>query len=151
MAATARLESTHLELGRRPRQPASPGKVERESGYGSFGSNQAGASVGPLLSEGFLLSATVVIASLVRAYRETNYRVHDAKPLTLRVDQPCRALAAAHGRYRTDGSAFLDATNRFSADVGEPVNAWLHANLGPAIVRRGLVFIAGASEKPNNG
>ena len=34
--------SLHFELGRRPRQPASPGKVDCESKCGSYESNQAG-------------------------------------------------------------------------------------------------------------
>ncbi len=36
--------ATHSEMGRRPRQPAFPGKVVRESEWGSFGGNKAGAA-----------------------------------------------------------------------------------------------------------
>jgi hypothetical protein len=72
--------STHSELGRRPCQPAYLGKVDRESGCGSFGSNQAGNSVGPSAQEGFLFPDSVIDADLVQAFRETHYRVRPEQP-----------------------------------------------------------------------
>lgn len=97
------------------------------------------------------MSASVVVASLVRAYRETHSRVHDAEPSTLRVDHPCQALATAPGRHRTDRSAFLTACNPVSKDVGEPVNARRHAAFQRDLVRCGLALIARAGEHPTNG
>ena len=97
------------------------------------------------------MSASVVDASVVRAYRETHYRVHDTQPFTLRVDHPCPALAAAHRRQSTECSTFITASNPCSVDVGEAVNARRHAEFERELVRRGLAFIAGAGEHPTNG
>jgi hypothetical protein len=41
-SVTVVIMKAHLEMGRRPRQPAYPGKVDRESGCGFLRSNQTG-------------------------------------------------------------------------------------------------------------
>ena len=98
----------HFELGRRPRQPAYPGKVDCESKCGSCKSNQAG-SVGPL-HEGFFVSATTIPSTTVEAYRQTEYRVYGEPAFTLRIGQPSPELLALqhahHGALsRQAGSA----------------------------------------------
>ena len=143
-----RLKS-HSELGRRPCQPAYPGKVDRESGCGSFGSNQAGNSVGPSVQEGLLVFG-FSRRRRPRPGRETHYRVHGAEPFTLRVDEPSAALAAAHKRFRTDCSAFITACNPFSEDVGAASSAQRHADLGLELARRSLAHIEGIGQHPSN-
>ena len=89
-------------------------------------------------------------ACLMKAYRETNYRVHGAEPFTLRVDEPSSALAAAHERMRTDCSAFITACNPFSEDAGAASNAQRHAGLGLELARRRLNHIEGIGQHPSN-
>ena len=68
---------------------------KRESGCGSFWEQRSGYSVGPLRTEGFLLFESIIDAGTVEAFRETEYRAHGDKPLTLRVGETSSALAAA--------------------------------------------------------
>lgn len=93
---------------------------------------------------------SVIDVGLLRAYRETHYRVHGAEPFTLRVDEPSAALAAAHKRFRTDCSAFITACNPLSVDVGAKVNARRHIELGRELTRRGLAYVEGVGAHPTN-
>ncbi len=89
-------------------------------------------------------------AELIQAYRETDYRVHDATPFTLRVDDPSVALAAAHKRHRAAISAFITACNPASVCVDDATNQQLHADLGKALARRSLLHLEGIGQHPSN-
>ena len=146
-----RLKS-HSELGRRPCQPALPGKVDRSSGCGSNASNQAGCNVGPPNQmEGFLLSASIIDSATVQAYRETEYRVFAEAGFTLRVGQASAELLAAHKRHKTHCSAFLTACNPLSQAFDAASNAERQAALAQELNNQGLVFESGIGQHPSNG
>ena len=146
-----RLKS-HSELGRRPCQPALPGKVDRSSGWGSNASNQAGCNVGPPNQmEGFLLSASIIDSATVQAYRETEYRVFAEAGFTLRVGQASAELLFAHKRHKTHCSAFLTACNPLSQAFDAASNAERQAALAQELNNQGLVFESGIGQHPSNG
>ena len=89
----------HFELGRRPRQPAYPGKVDRESECGSSWSNQAG-SVGPPDRRAFLFSDFIIDPATIQAYLETHYRVRGEAPFVLQIGQISPDLLSLYERPR---------------------------------------------------
>ena len=89
-------------------------------------------------------------AELIQAYRETDYRVHDATPFTLRVDDASVALAAAHKQHRAGVSAFITACNPMSIGVDDATNQRLHAELGKALAHRSLRHLEGTGHHPSN-
>ena len=140
----------HFELGRRPRQPAYPGKVDRESECGSLWSNQAGMRRPSSKTEGFLFSASVIDPRTVQAYLETEYRVHGEPGFTLRVGQVSADLLSAHKRQKADCSAFLTACNPFSEPFDAAANAARQAALAKELSRRSLMFLPGIGQHPSN-
>lgn len=97
-----------------------------------------------------MFSHSDIDAGLIQAYLETHYRVHDAPPFTMRVDDPSDALAAAHKRHRSVISAFITACNPLSVSVDAATNHHLHTELGKALVRRSLRHLEGVGEHPTN-
>ena len=93
---------------------------------------------------------SIIDAATVRAYRETDYKAHGDHPFTLRVDETCPALAAAHKRHRVDCSAYITACNPFSQLLDKKANAERHAALGRKISRRSLASIEGIGQHPSN-
>lgn len=93
---------------------------------------------------------TSIDASTVQAYLETEYRVHDDEPFTLKVGQVCPALAALHKRHRLDCSAYITACNPFSQILDDEANAERHAALGQELGRRSLASIEGIGQHPSN-
>ena len=140
----------HFELGRRPRQPAYPGKVDRESECGSFWSNQAGMRRPSSKTEGFVFSESAIDPRTVQAYLETEYRVHGEPGLTLRVGQASPDLLSAHKLHKADCSAFLTACNPFSEPFDAAANAARQAALAKELSRRSLIFLPGIGQHPSN-
>lgn len=93
---------------------------------------------------------SVLPADLIRAYRETRYRVHGAVPFVLLVDSPSAELTTEHGRRKTNCSAFVTACNPFSEKTDAATNARLHADLGAELRRRGLEHVEGIGQHPSN-
>lgn len=139
----------HLEMGRRPCQPAYPGKVERESECGSSGSNQAGCASTLLETEGFLFSESVIDHGTIQAYLETHYLVHGDAPMTLQVAVPNPSLAELHKASRVDCSAFITASNPFSRAADDAINADRQAKLAQDLRDHGLTFIDGIGQHPS--
>ena len=92
---------------------------------------------------------SVLDADLIRAYRETHYRVHGVEPFTLRVDEHSAALAAAHKRFRTDCSAFITACKAFSEEADAASKARGHSELGLELGRRSLAYLEGVGQHPS--
>ena len=139
----------HFELGRRPRQPAYPGKVDRESECGSIRSNQAG-SVGPPDRRAFLFADSVIDPVTIQAYLETDYRVHAEPPFALRVGHMSSDLLTTHKTHRAGSSAFITACNPFSQQLDEAENQDRQRNLAAELSRRGLTFLQGIGQHPSN-
>jgi hypothetical protein len=89
-------------------------------------------------------------AGIVRAYRETEYRVYGDEPFTLHVGKFCPALAAAHQRHRVDCSAYITACNPFSQVVDHDTNTALHVALGRELSLRSMASIEGIGQHPSN-
>ena len=94
---------------------------------------------------------SVLPADLVRAYRETHYRVHGAVPFVLLVDSPSVELAAEHSRRKSNCSAFVTACNPHSEVTDTESNAHLHADLGAELRHLGLAHVEGIGQHPSNG
>ena len=137
-------------MGRRPRQPAFPGKVETRKRMGLLREQRSGCSVGPSIAEGFFLSDTTIDAATIQAYRETEYRVHADEPFTLRIGEASPVLAAMHKRHRVDSSAYVTAYNPYSQALDDAANAQRHAELGRELRLRSLVAIEGLGQHPSN-
>ncbi len=140
----------HFELGRRPSQPAYPGKVDRESGCGFIGSNQPGNSVDPPNTEGFLLFTSEIHPDLIQAYTETEFRVMDGAPFTLQVGKVSSDLLLAHKSHGVECSAFLTACNPFSQELTSEANGVRQKALAKELVSRNLEFAAGIGQHPSN-
>lgn len=146
----------HRELGRRPRQPANSGKVERASGCGPLeGATKRVQRRPSHHTEGFLLlnSESSLDFALVQAYRETEYQVFATGKqagLTLRVGQESRELLAAHKRKNADCSAFLTACNPFSEPFDAAANAARQVALAKELTSRSLAFLPGIGQHPSN-
>lgn len=140
----------HPEMGRRPRQPAHPGKVDRESGCGPLGGNQTGKRRPSREMEGFLFPDSTLPPGLIQAYRETHYKAPGFE-LTLLIDQPSQALDLAHRRHRSDCSAFITACNPYSAELTSAENELRQQSLANELRSRSLAFVDGLGEHPSNG
>ena len=93
----------------------------------------------------------MVDEATVRAYRETEFRVHTDPPLVLRIGEPnpgLRRLQALHGVV---SSAFITAFNPFSERLSEAHNQSRQAELEAELTRRGVPFVAGIGQHPSNG
>jgi hypothetical protein len=66
---------------------------------------------------------------MLRAYAETEYRVHGSPGFTLRVGQASAELREVHERHGVVCSAYLTACNPFSRAVGADENASRQAAL----------------------
>ncbi len=91
----------------------------------------------------------------VQAYRETHYKVF-AQPgsaeiaFTLRVDEPCPELLAAHKRRRVDCSAFVTAYNPFSQALAAGESAARQLALVRELEARAFAWDKGVGEHPSN-
>ena len=132
----------HFELGRRPRQPAYPGKVDCESECGSYWSNQAG-SVGPPDRRAFLFSDSIIDPATIQAYLETHYCVRGEAPFILQIGQFSPDLLLLYKRHNVDCAAFLTGWNPFSREVSETENRDRQKALAAELTRRSLAFLEG--------
>ena len=87
-------------------------------------------------------------AALLRAYRETEYRVLAPFAAVLRIGEECAALAVVHRRYQTTCSAFITACNPRGRMADGATNAQRQEALLEEIVRRGLAGIPGVGQHP---
>ena len=138
----------HYELGRRPRQPAYPGKVECDSKCGSILSNQAGR-VGPPKTEGFLFVHSKLDASLINAYSETEYRVTQDSSFVLKVGVPSSKLAALYKTKNVSCAAFITACNPLSKQLSETDNVNRQSELSAELKRRSLSIREGVGRHPS--
>jgi sugar phosphate isomerase/epimerase len=88
---------------------------------------------------------------LLRAYRETDYRVAAEPPFVLRVGSCCAELQHLHRRHGVDCSAFMTACNPYSRLFDSATNAQRQAALENELKRRSLHFLAGLGQHPGNG
>jgi hypothetical protein len=136
-------------MGRRPRQPALPGKVETLKRMRPCGVTNRERVGPPVKRRVFLFSSSTVSPGLIQAYYETHYTA-PSLDLTLVVDQPNPALGLAHRRYRSDCSAFITACNPYSAKLTMVENETRPQNLASELRSRSLGFVDGIGQHPSN-
>lgn len=90
-------------------------------------------------------------ADLVRAYQETEYRVHGTPGFVLRVDVASADLLALHRRHEVTSSAFLTAWNPYSRTVDAAENAARQQDLVDSLEARGFVCMPGIGQHPTGG
>lgn len=88
---------------------------------------------------------------ILRAYRETEYRVYGDTPFSLRIGQPSAPLAALHRAHGVDCSAFVTACNPFSEQLPPATNAERQSTLAQILVARGLRYRDGIGQHPSGG
>lgn len=96
------------------------------------------------------MTAPTIDATLLQAYRDTEYRVHGNDPFTLRIGHPSPAPAAAHKQQQVRYSAYITAFNPFSMALGDARNEERHADLARELNNRRLIFIEGVGQHPSN-
>lgn len=81
--------------------------------------------------------------NLLRAYRETDYHVHAAPPLVLRIGEACDGLAPLLDRHGVATAAFLTAWNPFSRPTPGAENDAAQARLAAWIAWAGFARLDG--------
>jgi hypothetical protein len=99
---------------------------------------------------GTSLPVSAIDPTLIRAYRETEYRVFGEARFTLSIGESSAELVMVHRRHGVDCSAFITACNPFSRSVDEGMNRNLQTALADELTDRELVFMPGAGQHPSN-
>jgi hypothetical protein len=81
---------------------------------------------------------------------ETEFRVLEEIPFTLRVGQVSSDLLVAHKRHRVECSAFITACNPFSQELTDEVNAERQRALAKELATRSLEHVAGIGQHLSN-
>ena len=97
------------------------------------------------------MSDSVLPPDLIRAYQETEYRVHAEPPFTLRIGQLSPELVQEYETRKASCCAFLTACNPFSQKLKPEQNAERQEALAKALKSRGLNFLEGLGQHPSNG
>lgn len=97
-----------------------------------------------------MFSDSSIDPETVRAYRETEYRVHDDPPFILKIGIVSPALVALHKFHHVESSAFITACNPLSQAHGEAANAARQDALAAELKFRSLAFIEGVGQHPSN-
>jgi hypothetical protein len=117
-------------LGRRPRQPALPGKVVSRKRMWLFGATKRQASALRFV-EGFLLTHSEIPTDKIKAYRDTQYRVAwDGDPFTLMIDTRSEALSRLYATTGQPCGVFITAFNPFGQAQSDEANEAAHGRLG---------------------
>lgn len=85
------------------------------------------------------------------AYAETESRVTGDPGFVLRVGCASAELRAAHGAKQVECSAFITACNPYSRQLDASANAARQQALMADLQARGLSFVAGVGQHPDNG
>ncbi len=89
-------------------------------------------------------------SDLLQAYQETHYRVYGPAPFILQVGMANDDLIALHRAFGVESSGFITACNPLSQLLGESANAQLQRALADDLRQRGVVFIEGLGQHPEN-
>jgi len=92
--------------------------------------------------------ATAVPIEVIRAYLETDYRVHGDPAFTLRVGEASQELRATQPSSGTKGSAYITAWNPLGQATASSENAERHAVLEALLRDDGLAYAAGIGQHP---
>jgi hypothetical protein len=101
------------------------------------------------LSKLHLMVETELDPQLIRAYRETHYKVLAPEPFTLQVDQTSPELAALHRAHGVKCSAFITASNPYSQRLSDEQNQARQEEFRSELKRRSLQFYQGVGQNPS--
>ena len=88
-------------------------------------------------------------ASLINAYRETEYRVTQDFFFVLKVDVTSTELATLYKAKNVSSAAFITACNPFSHERSDTDNVKRQSELSAELKRRSLSFIVGVGQHPS--
>jgi len=92
------------------------------------------------------MSTSRIPASLLKAYRQTEYRVEAPQPFTLRIGRASPALLLLHRQSGVASSAFITACNPHSRLLTDSENAERQQRLGEALAREGWRSLPGSGK-----
>lgn len=87
---------------------------------------------------------------VLAAYRETQYRVFAASPFALRVGERSEELASKHRLVGVTASAFISASNPYSAQLTDDDNRTRHIDFARELAESGINAIEGIGQHPTN-
>lgn len=134
-------------------RPASLPTLARCIGKADVASQEASIRATPstvLRTEVFLFTASDIHPDLIQAYTETEFRVLEGNPFTLRIGKVSNDLLVAHKRHRVECSAFITSCNPFSQELTDEANAERQKALAKELASRSLEFMAGIGQHPSN-
>lgn len=124
-----------------PSNPPDIGKEETKAPQKEYIGNMPKPPIAP--------SHSLIDPATLRAYRETEYRVHSDRPFTLIVDRVSPELAATQRDHHVDCSTFLTACNPFSQPVSTADNRHRQQALSNELADRGFDYIEGIGRGPD--
>jgi hypothetical protein len=139
----------HQEMGRRPRQPAYPGKVDAKADVAPRRATKR-EQRRPSTMEGFFVSETTLIQpDKIRAYLATDYHMGHAEADTvLRVGAQSPGLAALFAAQGVGCGAFITAYNPRGQLQSDRANDRAHIRLAERLADLDLTTVEGSgSEK----
>jgi hypothetical protein len=96
------------------------------------------------------LSESLIDLNLLKAYRETHYKVFAVPPFVLQIEQASEALAELYRQRKVSNCAFITAWNPFSQRIDAAENVKRNSELKLELARRDLHFINGIGQHPSN-
>jgi len=93
--------------------------------------------------------ASLIDPQLVRAYRETDYRVLSDTPFIMHIDEVCHPLATLHAQHGVSCSAFITACNPFSHALDTQHNLRRQSELGLVLEEMGILCLHGLGIHPD--
>jgi len=92
------------------------------------------------------MSTSRIPASLLKAYRQTEYTVHAPQPFILQIGEASPALRLLHRRCGVASSAFITACNPYSRLLADQENAERQQRLAEAVAHGGWRSIPGSGK-----
>jgi hypothetical protein len=96
-----------------------------------------------------LATHSIIDPATIQAYRESLYRVNGKPPITLRVDQPSKALARLHQAENVTSSAFITAWNPYNQQCDDDMNLQLQIYLVHELIGLSLNFLPAIGRHPS--
>jgi hypothetical protein len=91
-----------------------------------------------------------IAPELVQAFMETEYFVHADPAFKMKIGQPCPELARLMAEHKAHCAAFITAWNPFSQALSPTENERRQQELKAQLKTRGLSWIEGIGQHPNN-
>jgi len=100
------------------------------------------------LTEGFLLTDSIISQETIAAYEATHFRVLDAATFVLKIGQPSEPLRQLYRKFGCGSAAFVTAWNPRSERTSDADNTASQTQLERELTEAAISFIAGIGEDP---